>query len=104
MAEANANMAQSPAALKPEAKKRITVVDSSVSIKINVGNFETIDVSKSAKIEIEFSTPDELVQKSAKFDAHLIKMVKALAEETLKETGRSRRTKENEVETWGNAA
>ena len=77
--------------------KKLTM-DTSFSIKLNTGNYETIDVSKTIHKDIEYETEEELAKKSAAIDAVLIKFVKTEAETALRETGRRRITKPNSQE------
>ena len=80
------------------------IMDSTFSVKINTGNFETVDASKTIRKELEYETSEELAKKSATIDAVLIKFVKAEAEMALRETGRKRiskpNTQEKEADIW----
>jgi hypothetical protein len=79
------------------ALKKFTV-QTNVSLKINCGNYETIDVSKMISTEIECE-PNELPEKSAKNDALAIALLKQEAEIVVQELGRRRIMKTNGVDT-----
>lgn len=83
---------------------RKVTLQSTASLKINTGNYETVDVSKTMSVEIEFEKPDELVEKSKNHDAVLIQMLKAEAESALEQIGRRRVMKiagqDTPVELW----
>lgn len=74
-------------------KKRGIKLVSSVSLKINVGNFETLEVMKSAEVDVEFSSHEELCNKSAKLDRIVATLVKAAAEHQCADLGRDRHFK-----------
>jgi hypothetical protein len=76
------------------------VLESTANVKINTGSYETIDVSKSIRVEVEYETMEELEKKSKSVDSVLAKLVKAEAETILKETGRTRVHQNKEVELW----
>jgi hypothetical protein len=76
-------------------------MDTTFTVKINTGNFETIDASKTIRKKITYETEEELAKKSAAIDAVLIKFVKAEAETALRETGRRRVIKPNPQEKEG---
>ena len=76
-------------------------MDTTFSVKINTGNFETVDCSKTIRKKITFETEEELAKKSAAIDAVLIKFVKTEAEMALRETGRRRIIKPNPQEKEG---
>lgn len=82
--------------------KRTAELQSSISIKINVGNFESIDVTKTVKTEVEYETPDELKKKQTGFDTSVIRAAKTMAEIALTETGRKRISsdKHSELPLW----
>lgn len=63
-------------------------LETSATIKINTGNYETIDVTKTVTMDIEFSKPSEVIEKSKKLDSLVANLAKAEAETILKETGR----------------
>ena len=71
-------------------EKRTAQIETSCSIKINTGNFETLDVSKKMVVDIEFGSPEEFINKSKKVDAILINLVQKEAEVALERMGRSR--------------
>ena len=81
----------------PKPKKKL-VLETSANVKINTGNFETIDISKSIRVEIEYDNADEILKKSKAVDALVAKAVKAEGELLLKETGRVRVVKANAAE------
>ena len=74
-------------------------LETTLTLKVNTGNFESFDVSKTISMEVEFETPDELVAKSAKMDNAVAALVKAEAEAMLEQLGRSRIMRINNVET-----
>ena len=74
-------------------------LQTTLTLKVNTGNFESFDVSKTISMEVEFETPDELVAKSAKMDNAVAALVKAEAEAMLEQLGRSRIMRINNVET-----
>lgn len=83
---------------------KTVTIESNCEIKINTGNWETVNVSKKIVVEITYSTPEELLEKSGRIDRALTRMVKEQADSLLKEIGRSRYTKvggrELRVGTW----
>lgn len=83
--------------------KKVTL-ETYVAIKVNTGNFETIDVTKTIRTDVEFEEMKELEKKSVALDAVVIKLAKEEAEAALRETGRSRYVKtgntESKVDTW----
>jgi len=87
-----------------EQEKRVAQIETSCAIKINTGNFETVDVSKRLVVEVEYGTPKELAEKSAKVDALVVKMTQHEAELGLQRMGRKRYAKvggkEFECGTW----
>lgn len=80
---------------------RTATIDSTIAIKINIGNFESLDISKTIKLDIEFDSPETLAKKQAGLDKMLIDAVKSQVETVLSATGRKRMTKDKEVELWG---
>lgn len=81
----------------PAPKRKITI-ETTAHIKVNTGNFETIDVSKTLRAEVEYANAEELLKKSQSMDAICTKMAKIEAELVLKETGRQRVIKPNAQE------
>lgn len=69
--------------------RKITL-ETSVFLKINTGNFESIDVSKTVREEVEFDTPAELIEKSKKLDNMAQTLLKAEAEAMMEQLGRRR--------------
>jgi len=65
-------------------------LETSASLKINTGNYETVDVSKTVVMEIEFETADELIEKSKKADNMVAALLRAEAEGMLEQLGRKR--------------
>jgi len=78
---------------------RKATIEKSAFLKINTGNFESVDVHMAVKEEIEFETPQELVEKTKKLDNMLIALLKNEAEASLTQMGRHRIMKINGVET-----
>lgn len=78
---------------------RKVTLETSASLKINTGNYETVDVSKTLIMEIEFETPDELVEKSKKADNAVAALLRAEAEGMLEQLGRKRIMKVNGQDT-----
>jgi len=69
-------------------------IQSSVSIKVNTGNFESLDFSTS--LEVEF-TPEagkdvktQLTEKSVKINSLVLQMLKQEVEQGMKDLGRQR--------------
>ena len=69
---------------------RKVTLETSVFLKINTGNFESFDVAKTIKEEVEFEKPEELVERSKRHDAMAASMLKAEAEGMLEKLGRKR--------------
>lgn len=84
--------------LESKMARKITL-ETSASLKINTGNYETVDVSKTLIMEIEFETPDELVEKSRKADNCVAALLRAEADGMLEQLGRKRIMKVNGVDT-----
>lgn len=86
---------------------RIATLESTISIKINTGNFESLDVTKSVKTDVEYADPEDLKKKQEGFDKSVIDATKAEAERTMEATGRKRKLKaergqvEKELPLWG---
>lgn len=74
-------------------KKREIKIVSSVVLKINVGNFETLEVMKSVEADVEFSSQEELCSKSSKLDRIVANLVKTASEFQCAELGRNRQFK-----------
>ena len=77
--------------------KKFTV-QTTVTLKIATGNFESVDVTKMMVTEVECE-PAELPEKSAKMDGLACMLVKQEAEIVLQELGRRRVMKLNGSET-----
>lgn len=75
------------------ADKRKATIASSITIKINIGNFEHIEVTKSITTEVEFEKSDELLAKSSKLDELVSTACKNEAEKVMSDTGRKRYVK-----------
>lgn len=69
--------------------KKVTLT-SSATLKINVGNFESIDIHKTLISEIEYEDSKDVAEKSANADRMLASMIKTEAELLLKQWDRSR--------------
>ena len=78
--------------------RKITL-ETSAFLKINTGNYETLDLSKTVREEIEFETAAELVEKSKKLDNMAAALLKAEAETMIEQLGRRRIMKISGVET-----
>jgi hypothetical protein len=65
-------------------------ISSSCTLKINTGNFESLDVGKAIEVEIEVASPAEIPEKSSKISASLVAMLKNEAEATMQSLGRNR--------------
>lgn len=86
--EEKSDLVEEPKA--PVPKKREIKLVSSVSLKINIGNFETLEVMKSAEAQVEFSSQEELCKKSSALDRIVGTLVKNAAEHQLADMGRDR--------------
>lgn len=69
---------------------RKVTLQTTATLKINVGNYETVDVSKTVTADIEFEKPEELVDRSSKHDTMVGALLKAEAEGLLEQLGRKR--------------
>ena len=69
--------------------RKITL-ETTLFLKVNTGNFESFDVSKSVKEEIEFDKPEELVEKSKRHDNMVALLIKNEAEGMIEKLGRKR--------------
>ncbi len=65
-------------------------IGSHCSLKINTGNFESLDIGKTIEVEIEVASPADLPAKSGKISASLVEMLKNEAEATMHSLGRNR--------------
>lgn len=83
--------------------RKITI-ETTAFLKINTGNYESLDVSKTIRQEVEFETAEELVAASHKADAAVAALVKSEAELMLEQLGRRRIMKianqDTPVELW----
>ena len=77
--------------------KKFTI-QTTVTVKLACGNFESADVTKMMVTEVECE-PSELPEKSAKMDALICVLVKQEAETVMQELGRRRVMKLNGSET-----
>lgn len=68
---------------------REAVVGTRASMKINAGNYESIEVSKMLEVEIEYETPEELKKKSKALDKCVTSLLQAERDEVLAATGKS---------------
>jgi hypothetical protein len=73
-----------------EPKKREIKLVSTVSLKINVGNFETLEVMKSVEADVDFSSQEELCQKSSTLDRIVATLVKNAADHQCADMARNR--------------
>ena len=84
---------------------KTATIESTISIKVNTGNYETVDITKTFKCDIEYNTGEERDKIQSALDAKVIQYTKDLAEKTLAEMGRTRISKSNgadkEVPLWG---
>lgn len=75
-------------------------IQSSVSIKINTGNFESMDFSKSVEVETkidpEKDVRSQISEKSKRLNALVIQLLKDDVESTLTQLGRARHDKEKQ--------
>ena len=69
--------------------RKITI-ETSVFLKVNTGNFESVDLAKTVKEEVEFETPQELLEKSKKLDNMAAILLKQEAEVMMAQLGRKR--------------
>lgn len=87
-----------------EVVKRTVVLETAATMKINVGNFETIDITKKITREVSYESVEDLKKKSANIDSILTELLKKEAETILVSTGRFRVMKidkvEREAELW----
>lgn len=75
-------------------------IETHLGLKINVGNYETVDVAKTIAADVEFETPEELQEKSAKMDKLVSLLVKQEAEILLQETNKKRFMGGVEIGLW----
>lgn len=79
-------------------------IRSEITIKVNIGNFEHLEVTKEIETEVEFEKPDEMMAKSAKIDAAVAVACKNAVEVAMSEMGRKRYVKpgltDKEVPLW----
>jgi len=78
---------------------RKVTVETSVYLKVNTGNYETLDFSKTVKSEIEYETPEELIEKSKKLDNMAAVLLKNEADALMETLGRKRIMKINGADT-----
>jgi hypothetical protein len=78
---------------------RTAKISTLVSIKINTGNYETLEVSKSIETEVTFDKPEELTEKSKGLDRTAASMLKDEAEYICTQLGRRRVVKVGSKET-----
>lgn len=74
---------------------RTAKISSAVSMKINTGNYETIEVSKSIETEVQFEKTEELTEKSKGMDKMALIMLKEDAELVCAQLNRRRHKKVN---------
>jgi len=74
---------------------RTAKIVAAVSMKINTGNYETIEVTKSIETEVTFEKPEELVEKSKGMDKTVTALLKEEAEYVMTQLGRKRMVKVN---------
>lgn len=73
-----------------EETKRTCVIETVCSVHVNTGNNETVKVKKRLELDVEFGSPQEIADKSAKVDLLVCAMAKKCAESIMKETNRKR--------------
>jgi len=69
---------------------RTAKISSYSTIKINTGNYEILEVSKSIETEVTYEKPEELSAKSVALDKMLAAMLREEAEYMMKNLGRKR--------------
>jgi hypothetical protein len=74
-------------------EKRTIKVVTSVSVKVNVGNFETLEVMKSIDADVEFSSHEELCTKSSNLDKLAASLLRSAVEQQCEDLGRNRKFK-----------
>lgn len=74
---------------------RTAKIVAAVSMKINTGNYETIEVTKSIETEVTFEKPEELTEKSKGMDKTVTLLLKEEAEYAMTQLGRKRMVKVN---------
>lgn len=87
--------------MSEEVKKKTMSATKTISLKINTGNFETVDITQSISGDIEYATKDELMAKNNGMTRCCIELVKDSAEKTLEILGRHRMCNKTCVELWG---
>ena len=77
-------------------------IGSTCSVKINTGNYETVDVSKTIEVEFEVGSSKDVPVKSAKVAETVTRMLKTEVEATLKSMGRQRYDSKTgkQIELW----
>ena len=70
-------------------KRKIKVV-SGVTLKVNLGNYETLEVIKSVETDIEFESREELAEKSANLNRLVTTLVKDAVDQGCEDMKRER--------------
>jgi len=77
-------------------------IGSTCSVKINTGNYETVDISKTVEVEFDVSSSKDVPAKSARISDTVTRMLKTEVEATLKSMGRQRYDSKTgkQIELW----
>jgi hypothetical protein len=74
---------------------RTAKISTTVSMKVNTGNYETVEVAKSIETDVTFEKVEELAEKSKNLDKTAFLMLKEETEYMLTQLGRKRHIKVN---------
>ena len=75
-------------------------VEKSAGLKIRTGNYETIEVSESVRMDIEFESVDELKKKDEVLTSLLVSLLRKTAEDVMSGTSKHRIVGNQAVELW----
>jgi hypothetical protein len=80
---------------KKMSETRKARIKTGLSMKVNTGNYEVIEVSKEVEVDVEFSTTSELKEKSAGADKMVMALLKDELDAVCEKMGRARYFKIN---------